>query len=152
MDISKTWSEKNFKKFGNYHIYQLLRSGRSIFKRSLKGLNSEFSFSYTSCLIKAEEPSLPYYLLIAGGRIIGFIPLPRVLVLCEMQSVRSRIWTRVAVFISCDDNHYTTGTSIWELSDELLNKIWSVNKYCIDSVYVLFKDSLLFLLMVDVRI
>ena len=58
----------------------------------------------------AEEPSLPYYLSIAGGRIIGFIPFPRVLVLCEMQSVSSRIWTRVAVFISYDDNHYTTGS------------------------------------------
>ena len=34
---------------------------RSIFKRSLTGLNSEFSFSQTSCLTKAEEPSLPYY-------------------------------------------------------------------------------------------
>ena len=33
-----------------------------------------------------------------------------VLVLCEMQSVRSRIWTRVAVSKSCDDNHCTTGT------------------------------------------
>ena len=59
----------------------------------------------------AEEPSLPYYLLIAGGRIIGFIPFPRVLVLCEMQSVSSRIWTRVAVSISYDDDHYTMGTS-----------------------------------------
>ena len=29
-----------------------------------------------------------------------------------MQSVRSRIWTRVAVSISYDDNDYTTGTSI----------------------------------------
>ena len=29
-----------------------------------------------------------------------------------MQSVSSRIWTRVAVSISCDDNDYTTGTSI----------------------------------------
>ena len=28
-----------------------------------------------------------------------------------MQSVSSRIWTRVAVCISYDDNHYTTGTS-----------------------------------------
>ena len=28
-----------------------------------------------------------------------------------MQSVSSRIWTCVAVSISCDDNHYTTGTS-----------------------------------------
>ena len=82
---------------------------RSIFKRSLTGLNSEFSFSKTSCLTKAEEPSLSYYLPIAGGRIIGFIPFPRVLVLCEMQSVSARIWTRVAVSIFYDDNHYTTG-------------------------------------------
>ena len=29
-----------------------------------------------------------------------------------MQSVSSRIWTRVAVSISYDDNHYTTGTSL----------------------------------------
>ena len=28
-----------------------------------------------------------------------------------MQSVSSMIWTRVAVSISYDDNHYTTGTS-----------------------------------------
>ena len=56
---------------------------RSIFNRSLTGLNSEFSFSLTSCLTKAEETSLPYYLPIAGGRINGFIPFPRVLVLCE---------------------------------------------------------------------
>ena len=60
----------------------------------------------------AKEPSLSYYLPIAGGRIIGFIPFPRVLVLCEMQSVSSRIWTRIAVFISYGDNDYTTGTSL----------------------------------------
>ena len=29
-----------------------------------------------------------------------------------MQSVSSRIWTRVAVSISYDNNDYTTGTSI----------------------------------------
>ena len=63
---------------------------RSIFKRSLTGLNSEYSFSLTSCLTKAEEPSLSYYLPIAGGRVIGFIPFPRLLVLCEMPSVSSR--------------------------------------------------------------
>ena len=102
----------------HYHIYphpttlgQDMTQGQ-FSKRSLTGLNSEFSFSKTCCLTKAEEPSLSYYLRIAGGRIIGFIPFPRVLVLCEMQSVSSRIWTRVAVSISCDDNHYTTGTSI----------------------------------------
>ena len=32
--------------------------------------------------------------------------------LCEKQLAWSRIWTRVAVSISYDDNHYTTGTSI----------------------------------------
>ena len=72
---------------------------KSIFKQNLTGLNSGFSFSYTSCLTKAEEPSLPHYLPIAGTRTIGFIPFPRVLVLCEMQPVLSRIWTRVAVSI-----------------------------------------------------
>ena len=85
---------------------------RSIFKRSLTGLNSEFSFSWSSWLTMALEPSLPNYLSIAGGRRIGFIPFPRVLVRCEMQSVSSRIWTRITVSISYDDNHYTTGTSI----------------------------------------
>ena len=59
----------------------------------------------------AEELSLPYYLPIAGGRIIGFIPFPLVLVLCEMQSVLPRILTRVVVSISYDDNHYTTGNN-----------------------------------------
>ena len=29
-----------------------------------------------------------------------------------MQSVSSRIWTRVAVSIFYDNNHYTTGTSL----------------------------------------
>ena len=86
---------------------------RSIFKRSLTGLNSEFSFSKTSCLTKAEELSLSYYLPIAGGRIIEFIAFPGVLVLCEMQSVSSRIWARVAVSSSYDDNHYIRGTSYY---------------------------------------
>ena len=30
-----------------------------------------------------------------------------------MQSISSRIWTRVAVFISYDDNHYTMGYYFW---------------------------------------
>ena len=91
------------------YIHQALCSDTSsIFKQSLTGLNLNFSFSWTSCLTKAEELSLSYYLPIAGGRIIGFIPFPRVLVLCEMQSVSSRILTCVAVSISYDDNPYTT--------------------------------------------
>ena len=61
--------------------------------------------SLRRCLTKSEEPSLSYYLPIAGGRIIGFIPFLRVLVLCEMQSVSSRIWTRITVSISYDDRY-----------------------------------------------
>ena len=100
---------------------------RSIFfKWSLTGLNSEFSFFQTSCLTKAGEPSLSCYLPIAGGRIIGFIPFPRVLVLCEMLSVLSRIWTRVAVSISYDDNHYTTGTSGFWLMQLQSRYIWNI--------------------------
>ena len=86
---------------------------RSIFKRSLKVWNQ----SFPSPRLVAEEPSLPYYLPIAGGIIIGFIPFPRVLVLCEMPSVSSRIWTRVLVSISYDDNNYTTGISERKLID-----------------------------------
>ena len=64
---------------------------RSIFKQSLTGLSSEFSFSETGCRTKTEEPNLSYYLPIAGRRIIGFIPFPRVLVLGEIQSALSKV-------------------------------------------------------------
>ena len=59
---------------------------------------------------KAKEPSFTYDLPITRGRLIGFIPFPNVLVLCKMQSASSRFWTLVAVSISYEDNHYTTGT------------------------------------------
>ena len=37
-----------------------------------------------------------------------------------MQSASSRIWTHVAVSISYDDNHYTTGTSNLRIKESLL--------------------------------
>ena len=55
-----------------------------VFKRSLPGLNSEFSVFQTGCHAKFEEQSQPHYLSIAGERIVGFLPFPRVLVLFEM--------------------------------------------------------------------
>ena len=33
-----------------------------------------------------------------------------------MESVSSRIWTRIVVYNSYDDNHYTTGTSSLKLA------------------------------------
>ena len=84
---------------------------RSIFKQGLTDLNSEFFFSYTDYLTKPKETSLPYYLSIAEGRIIRFIPFLMLFAQCEMQLATSRIWTRVTVSISYDDNHNTTSTS-----------------------------------------
>ena len=50
-----------------------------------------------------------------------------------MQSVSSRIWTRVAVFISYDDNDYTTGTEIIFFVKDYDNMIWNGFK---DAFYI----------------
>ena len=69
-------------------------STQSIFMRSLTGLNSECSFSGYGCLIYAKEPSLPKHLPISGEKIMGFIPFPWVLVICEIKTTLYRIRTR----------------------------------------------------------
>ena len=79
--------------------------------RSLTGLNSEISFFLTGCHFKVEVPSLPYYLHIAGRRIIRFIPFSMVLAPCKMPTVSPRIWTLVTVSFSHDGIHYTTNAS-----------------------------------------
>ena len=38
-----------------------------------------FPFSKTGCHTKVKEPGLPYYLPLAGRRIVRFIPFPRIL-------------------------------------------------------------------------
>ena len=45
-----------------------------------------------------------------------------------MQSVSSRIWTRVAVSISYDDNHYTT--------DKIVNNHLFAHSYMISNIPV----------------
>ena len=50
------------------------------------GLNSEFFFSLTGCHTKVKKTSLP----IAGGSVVGLIPFPRLLMLCETQTASSR--------------------------------------------------------------
>ena len=79
-----------------------------IFKRSTTDLNSELSFTESGCHTKIKE-SLLYYLQIAEGKIVRYIPFSKVLVPREMQTDLSSIWTRVVRFISSDDNHYATG-------------------------------------------
>ena len=61
------------------------------FKQSFSDWNSEFSFSETGWHTKVKESSQPYYLPIVKRRGIKFIPLQRVLGLCEMQIISSRI-------------------------------------------------------------
>ena len=46
-------------------------------------------------------------LLKTGGRIVRFIPFPRVLALGEMLTASSKIWSLIIVSIFYDDNHYT---------------------------------------------
>ena len=48
------------------------------------------SVFFTGCHTKVKEPSLPYYLPIAEGRIVGYIPFSRVSALCEMLTALSR--------------------------------------------------------------
>ena len=60
-----------------------------------------FAFSLTDCLINNKEPSLPYYLLIAGER--EQLSFPRALAQNETQIALTRVWTQVANFISYND-------------------------------------------------
>ena len=87
---------------------------------------NKFSFPSTGFPIMAKESSLPNYLPTTGERIVGFIPFPRVLSLCDMQTASSKIRTRVTDSISYDDNQYTTSTSkiIWFLR---ISKIYNLD-------------------------
>ena len=65
-----------------------------------------------------------------------------------MQSVSSSIWTRVAVIISYDDNHYITGTSeylqiypwFYQLRKSLFLKFYfkdpNISYFCTEQIYV----------------
>ena len=46
-----------------------------------------------------------------------------------MQSVLSKIWTRLVMSISNDDNHYTTGTSLLYFSIYIFVKL-VLMKFC----------------------
>ena len=61
-------------------------------------------------MYQGKELSLSNYLPISGDRTTEFILFQNVLVLCEMQTASSRIWTQYAVSISCYNNHYTVST------------------------------------------
>ena len=65
-----------------------------ILNRNKKGSKDTFFFSFWVIW------TLPYYLLIAGGRVVGFIFFANVLGVCEMQSASSRSGTKVTASLS----------------------------------------------------
>ena len=56
---------------------------------------------------KAKQTSLPFYLIIVGWRIDGFIPFRSEFGLNEMQTASSRFRTPVVKYLSKADNRYT---------------------------------------------
>ena len=54
----------------------------------------------TKCHTNLKEPHLPYYLPIIRRRTVGFISFPSSLVLCDMQTTSSRIWTCIYFLLS----------------------------------------------------
>ena len=75
---------------------------RSVFKRSLPGLNSAFSFSLIGFHNMVNEASLPDYSSITGGRIVECIPFLRILAIWETTLFRIR--TRFALLLFYNDN------------------------------------------------
>ena len=57
-----------------------------------------------------KEPSLPYYLPIAGERITGFIFFVRVFMLCEVQTSSVQTWVTVSIFYDGNDFSMNTHT------------------------------------------
>ena len=57
-----------------------------------------------------------------------------------MQSFSSTIWTRIVVFNSYEDNHYTTGTSIpyWDHGFCTTQSLFTIRFLCIQGNYELF--------------
>ena len=54
-------------------MYLLKSLTMNMIQHEVNVLNSEFSFSLLNCCTTVKEPSLLYYLPIAGGRIAGFM-------------------------------------------------------------------------------
>ena len=79
--------------------------------RDLKGFNLPFSFFWIGCYAKAKKPCVPYFLPIAGGRIVGFIPFPRVLALHGMQRASSCILNSDHRVLSLNEIHYIESAS-----------------------------------------
>ena len=86
----------------NHTWYNITVFKLFIFTQPFRRIGYKVNFlSETSWLTKTEEPSLPYYLPIARGRIIGFIPFPKGI---------SAMWNAVSL-VHVSPCPFPTGTS-----------------------------------------
>ena len=109
-------------------------------------IDFEFSFPHD----KIKEPSLPYYLSIVGGTIVGYIHFPRLLALCWMQTASSRFWTWVAEFTFFHDNRCVKNASTSLRTNGLKSLLhWPSPLLYVWSHWVLQNDGLAKLLYVN---
>ena len=101
---------------------QISKQSPSLY-RSSTGLNE---LSYDGCHIKVKEPSLPYQLLIDGGRIVGFLSFPRLLAQCEMETALLKIWTLIGVSTSYNDKYYVTSVFTCIVTDNSYLKAFTI--------------------------
>ena len=99
--ISFSWTIKNGISCDLFWLCGCITKWIPSFSKSTTDVNSKFSFSWTDCHTKIKETCQPYYLAI-----IGLIPLPKILVLCKIQTTPIWIWITNSIF--SDDNHYAT--------------------------------------------
>ena len=81
------------------------------FKRSLTGWILSFHSPKPVAIPRLKSPVCPIILPIGWGRIVGFIPFPKILELCKIKTAPCRIWTQFHVSISYNNIHNTTCSS-----------------------------------------
>ena len=92
------------------HIYSMSWTRRVRWSPSLSRFTTFWIWSFSSrrLAVIPRLKSLSYYLPIAVGRIVKFIPFQKELEGWEMQTASSRFWTRIAKSISFNDNYNAT--------------------------------------------
>ena len=87
-------------------------------------VHNMFEFHYPSTkpvtIPRLESQFFSTIISLARGIIVRCIPLLKVLALWRKEKGSYKIWTRVALLISYDDNHYTTSTTV----DEFIQHIY----------------------------
>ena len=82
-----------------------------------------------------KKNSLPNFLLVVGWKIAEFIVSLNILTLCEMPTAFSRIWSRIILNNSKDNNRLTAPVAYWSLIDPSVENFVSRKNLCKESDY-----------------